>query len=57
MQEKAIENLAQETLERGRDVVALDGNEHADYYLRQQSRQYYYIGQTPPMNIFKGSVP
>ncbi len=52
MQERAIENLAKDALERGRDVVALDGNEHADYYLRQQSRQYYYIGQTPPMNIF-----
>lgn len=52
MQERAIENLAQDALNRGRDVVALDGNEHADYYLRQQSRQYYYIGQTPPMNIF-----
>ncbi len=52
MQEKAIENLAQETLDRGRELVALDGNEHADHYLRQQSRQYYYIGQTPPMNIY-----
>ena len=52
MQERAIENLAQESLERGRELVTLDGNEHADFYLRQQSRQYYYIGQTPPMNIF-----
>ena len=52
MQERAIENLAQETLERGREMVSLDGNEHADFYLRQQSRQCYYIGQTPPMNIF-----
>jgi hypothetical protein len=52
MQERAIENLASDALARGRDVIALDGNEHADYYLRQQSRQYYYIGQTPPMNIF-----
>lgn len=52
MQEKAIENLAQESLERGRELVTLDGNEHADFYLRQQSKQYYYIGQTPPMNIY-----
>ncbi len=52
MQERAIENLAQDVLERGRSVVATDGNEHADYYLRQQSSQYYYIGQRPPSNIF-----
>ncbi len=52
MQEKAVENMAQDALARQRDIVALDGNEHADFYLRQQSRQYYYIGQTPPMNIF-----
>lgn len=52
MQQRAIENLAQENLEKGRNLVGLDGNEHADYYLRQQARQYYYIGQTPPMNIF-----
>jgi hypothetical protein len=52
MQQRAIENLAQETLERGRSVVTADGNEHADYYLRQQSSQYYYIGQSPPSNIF-----
>ncbi len=52
LQERALENLAQETLERGREMVALDGNEHADFYLRQQARQYYYLGQNPPMNIF-----
>ncbi len=52
MQEKAVENLASDVLSRGRDLVSIDGNEHADFYLRQQSRQYYYIGQTPPMNIF-----
>lgn len=52
MQERAIENLAQDVLERGRKVVTTDGNEHADYYLRQQSSQYYYIGQRPPSNIF-----
>ncbi len=52
MQERAVENLAQDALTRSREIVAIDGNEHADFYLRQQSRQYYYIGQTPPMNIF-----
>ena len=52
MQERAMENLAQRTLERARSTVPSDGNEHADFYLRQQARDYYFIGQTPPMNIF-----
>jgi hypothetical protein len=52
MQQRALRNLANETLERMRNDVKYDGNEHADYYLRQQARNYYYIGQTPPMNIF-----
>lgn len=52
LQERAVRNLANETLERMRNEVATDGNENADYYLRQQSREFYYIGQQPPMNIF-----
>lgn len=52
MQDRAMENLAAESLERGRKIVATDANEHADVYLRQQARNNYYIGQTPPMNIF-----
>jgi hypothetical protein len=32
--------------------VRYDGNESADFYLRQQARENYYIGQQPPMNIF-----
>lgn len=52
LQQRAAENLANETLERMRRDVKLDGNENADYYLRQQSREYYYVGQQPPMNIF-----
>ncbi|HMR44143.1 MAG TPA: carboxypeptidase-like regulatory domain-containing protein [Saprospiraceae bacterium] len=52
MQERALKNLANETLEKMRKDVVYDGNENADYYLRQQSRNYYHIGQTPPMNIF-----
>ena len=52
MQERAMENLAEESLRRGREIVLLDPNEHADMYLRQQARNNYYIGQTPPMNIF-----
>lgn len=52
LQKRAAENLANETLRRMRNDVRVDGNENADYYLRQQAREYYYIGQQPPMNIF-----
>ncbi len=52
LQRYAAENLAEEALQRMRNEVKLDGNEHADYYLRQQAREYYHIGQRPPMNIF-----
>ncbi len=52
MQDRAVKNLANETLRKMRSEVAADGNENADFYLRQQSRNYYHIGQTPPMNIF-----
>lgn len=52
LQKRATENLAEEVLERGRSVVYRDGNENADYYLRQQASNYYHYGQIPPMNIF-----
>lgn len=52
MQDRAVRNLANETLERMRNKVPGDGPENANVYLRQQARQTYYVGQTPPMNIF-----
>ena len=52
MQERATRNLANETLDRMRNEVQKDGRENANYYLRQQSRDYYHIGQQAPMNIF-----
>ncbi len=52
LQERAVTNMAQRTLEKVREIVPSDGNENADFYLRQQASNYYYIGQTPPMNIF-----
>ena len=52
LQERAARNLAAESLERLRNEVRTDGNENADYYLRQQASSNYYIGQRPPMNIF-----
>ena len=52
LQKQASRNLANETLERMRSEVVADGIENSSYYLRQQSREYYHIGQRPPMNIF-----
>lgn len=52
LQQRANRNIANETLERMRSEVASDGVENSSYYLRQQSREFYYIGQRPPMNIF-----
>jgi len=47
-----MENLAQDVLARVEKVTKYDGTENANYYLREQARKNYYIGQTPPMNIF-----
>jgi hypothetical protein len=52
LQERATRNLANETLARMRNEVLKDGRENANYYMRQQARDYYHIGQQPPMNIF-----
>lgn len=55
LQRRAMENLANEYLAEARkndNIVAYSGRESANYYLRQQSRDYVYIGQIPPMNIF-----
>ncbi|MCB0522544.1 MAG: carboxypeptidase-like regulatory domain-containing protein [Lewinellaceae bacterium] len=52
MQQRALRNVANETMERMRSTVPSDGGEHASIYLRDQARSYYYIGQQPPMNIF-----
>ncbi|MEL6141244.1 MAG: carboxypeptidase-like regulatory domain-containing protein [Bacteroidota bacterium] len=52
LQSRAAENLSADKLEQLRTTVPTDGPENANYYLRQQSRQTYYVGQRPPMNIF-----
>ncbi len=55
LQRRATENIANEYLAEARknpDIVPYGGRESANFYLRQQAREYYYIGQTPPMNIF-----
>lgn len=52
LQNRASQNLDVTTLERLRETVPASGAENGSYYLRQQARQTYYIGQRPPMNIF-----
>jgi hypothetical protein len=55
LQKKAAENLANEYLAEARkddSRVPYSSRETSNYYLRQQSREYVYLGQTPPMNIF-----
>ena len=55
LQRIAAANVANEYMAEARknpDIVPYGGRESANFYLRQQSREYVYIGQTPPMNIF-----
>jgi hypothetical protein len=55
LQRRATENLANEYLAEARkndQIVPFSGRESSNFYMRQQSREYVYIGQTPPMNIF-----
>jgi hypothetical protein len=55
LQRRAAENVANEYLAEARRnelIVPHSGPESANFYLRQQSREYTYIGQVPPMNIF-----
>ncbi len=52
LQERAAANVANEALAQMRNDVPRDPAETAGFYLRQQSNQYYSIGQAPPMNIF-----
>jgi hypothetical protein len=55
LQRIAATNLANDYLADARKnelVVPFSGPESGNFYLRQQAREYTYIGQTPPMNIF-----
>jgi hypothetical protein len=52
LQTIAAQNVAEETLRQIRKDLPYDGTENSSYYLRQQARQNYYIGQRPPTNIF-----
>jgi CarboxypepD_reg-like domain len=52
MQKRAAENLSERAMRRARKELAYDGKENAQYYLREQAKQYYSAGQFKPMNIF-----
>ena len=52
LQTIASANLSADKLEKLQQSVPRSGAENGSYYLRQQARQTYYIGQRPPMNIF-----
>lgn len=52
LQAKAMENLMSEKILSMTNQLPMDANENADYYLRKQATDFYYIGQTPPMQIF-----
>ncbi len=52
MQKRAVENLSERTLRKVAKATPYDGKENAQYYLREQAKQYYYAGQFRPMNIF-----
>ncbi len=55
LQRKAMENLANDYLAEARkdnSRVPYSSRETANFYLRQQAKEYVYMGQTPPMNIF-----
>ncbi|GAA5220889.1 carboxypeptidase-like regulatory domain-containing protein [Membranihabitans marinus] len=48
----ADENLSEERLIALRKSLPRSGGETSAFYLQQQAKTYYYIGQTPPQNIF-----
>jgi len=52
LQRRANENIAQDLLDERRNTVLADGDENADFYLRQQANNYYHYGQFRPMKIF-----
>lgn len=52
LREKAEENLAAEVLDELRYSVPADGRETTNLELRENARNFQYVGQTKPQNIF-----
>jgi hypothetical protein len=51
LESQAEENLAEKALKDMREQLPADGNENADYYLREQANAQYYNGQIRPINV------
>ncbi len=52
LRDKADENLAKEVLEELRYSIPADGRETVGLELKQNARNFQYVGQTKPQNIF-----
>jgi len=52
LREKAEENVAKEVMEELRYSVPADGAETTSLVLRENARNFQYVGQTKPQNIF-----
>ena len=52
LDERAKKNLSKEAMQRVAEATISDGKENSSYYMRQQARSYYSLGQVAPMNIF-----
>ena len=52
LREKAEENVAKEVLEELRYSIPADGAETTSLVLRENARNFQYVGQTKPQNIF-----
>jgi hypothetical protein len=52
LREKAEENVAADVLEKLRYSVPADGSETTSLVLRENARNFQYVGQTKPQNIF-----
>ncbi|HQW25703.1 MAG TPA: carboxypeptidase-like regulatory domain-containing protein, partial [Saprospiraceae bacterium] len=52
LEDIAKENLSEKAMAELREYLPSDGPEHTQFYLRQQSQNYYSEGQYKPQNIF-----
>jgi hypothetical protein len=52
MQDRALANLNDKTMESLRQGMPHDGRETGAMYLKQQASEYYHFGQLRPMNVF-----
>lgn len=51
LEDRAAENLSERALAQLMVYLPTDGDENADFYLRQQAESYYYAGQVRPIQL------